>query len=333
MELRFSLNREEYTAFVQSRQHTPFTQSWEWGELCENEGMQVFRFGVEDEGRLIMTASVVLKHLFLGRTYLYVPRGPVWEENVSKEKWEECLKVFLSGARDICYQTANTQELFIRIEPNIMFDTRIRFIHTADIQPSREYATDLTIPEENFLAGCHKKLIYNSRLAEKKGVKIERVNDIQKLWHLLNLTAERHSIKTHSLSHYMQMSSMQTRDCATELWCAYYNNIPIAGVVSVVYGDTAYYVHGGSDHAYRQMMAPDLLHMELIKLYRSRGIRYYNFGGVAPMEDSNHPLTGVTIFKKKFSGEEIVWPGTFDYVYDTFFYKMYIILRRFRRLF
>ena len=74
-------------------------------------------------------------------------------------------------------------------------------------------------------------------------------------------------------------------------------------------------------------MAPHLLHWKIIKDAKQQGYQCYDFWGIAPTQVKNEQRSwaGLTRFKKGFNGEEINYAGTFDFVYNQFWYKLYNI--------
>lgn len=117
------------------------------------------------------------------------------------------------------------------------------------------------------------------------------------------------------------------------------NDILVAGAIIVYFKDTATYYFGASDYEYRNFMAPYLLHWEIIRDAKRRGFKKYDFLGIAPATESTvvdtaedisgraegapekHPWAGITEFKRKFGGREIVYPAAFDIVYKPLWYK------------
>ena len=83
------------------------------------------------------------------------------------------------------------------------------------------------------------------------------------------------------------------------------------------------YLHGASDYAYRNLMAPHLLQWEQIKEAKKRNCIEYDFWGI---NETKWP--GVTRFKRGFGGREIIYPGAYDLVFKPFWYKIYKIAKK-----
>ena len=112
---------------------------------------------------------------------------------------------------------------------------------------------------------------------------------------------------------------------------AEYQGQILAGMILTIFSDTTTYLHGGSASRLREAMAPYLLHWEAIKLAKSLGCSYYDFGGVT--SGSAHPSwEGITRFKKSFGGYEVSYPGTYDLVYSPIWYNVYKNARSLKKI-
>jgi lipid II:glycine glycyltransferase (peptidoglycan interpeptide bridge formation enzyme) len=78
-------------------------------------------------------------------------------------------------------------------------------------------------------------------------------------------------------------------------------------------------------------MAPYLLHWELIKEAKEKGLKFYDWWGIAASDDPKDPWAGITRFKKGFGGEMVSYPGTFDYVLKPAGYEFYKLFRFVKR--
>ncbi|MEK7122777.1 MAG: peptidoglycan bridge formation glycyltransferase FemA/FemB family protein, partial [Patescibacteria group bacterium] len=238
--------------------------------------------------------------------------------------------------------------LFVRFEPASLEEPVLQgSIKTLSIQPDIEWFLDITTGYDQVFASMHPKTRYNIRLASKKGVQVRMVDDRGELKGddvlvfraLLTETAHAHGFRLHPESYYRSLIEFflpqnKRFDADTpfvKLFFAEYNGTPIAATMIMFFGDTAYYIHGGSAHIHRDRMAPYLLHDRAITETIHLGYRYYNFGGVAPDGSLRHPLSGVTRFKKGFGGESLMYSGTYDYPLHKGAYMVYTMGRNLRR--
>lgn len=332
----------EINAFLERQPHAQFCQSWAWGELEKDEGGKVWRLGVRDSGHLVAAVQLVSRVLPLGLSYLYAPRGPVFSAQLSVEGVRSALKTILSGARSIAAQTFRL-ELAIRLEPLLLFSLvgqlhSLGLIPTHAIQPSRTQIIDLSLDDSQLLAGMHPKTRYNIGLAQRHGVRVWREENLADKWELfarlLNLTAERHQFKIHSLRHYQRIIRWldgENGAPAAELWLAgQEGELPLAAAITINWGDTVTYLHGASDPAFKHLMTPHLLQWQMMQSAKALGYRYYDLWGIAPQGEPNHPWAGFTRFKQGFGGAAVDLVGTWDYVHHPGWYQLYKIYRQLR---
>lgn len=120
------------------------------------------------------------------------------------------------------------------------------------------------------------------------------------------------------------LESLKERSCHAFLATASYENHLLAANIMIDFGDTRTYLHGASSNEHRHFMAPYLLHWELMRDAKERGVRFYDWWGVAPLDaPDNHPWFGISRFKRGFPGVEYASPGTYDLVFKPRPYHLY----------
>jgi peptidoglycan pentaglycine glycine transferase (the first glycine) len=318
MEL-ISLDKNQLEAFVASQAQAQFLQGWDWGEFNRGLGQTVEHWGVRDNGQLLGAVSLIKKVLPLGLTYFYSPRGPIIVDN------NQAVFNFLQA--EVKKIAKQEKIIFWRLEPvHILADRRL--IRTLDIQPSQTLLIDLRQSREEILAAMHQKTRYNLRLAQKKGVAVKHglaaKPEAADWWRLLSATAARDKFKLHRRAYYESLLTLP----GAELWQARFAGELLAAAIIVSYGDTVTYVHGASAGNNRQVMAPYLLHWEIINWAKRAGYHYYDFYGV---DERRWP--GVSRFKLGFGGQIVKYSGTFDLVFNSLYYRIYQVLRKIRRVF
>ena len=314
-----TIDKNRLEAFVASEPHAQFLQSWEWGDF--NLG-QVWRRGLIDDGRLVAAVSLLKKVLPLGLTYFYSPRGPIIDAALAPERRPAVMEKLSADIRSLAKKEG---AMFWRLEPAaISAANNLR--PTIEIQPRQTLLIDLSQSAAELLSAMHPKTRYNIRLAEKKGVEIThgRATDQDKAawWRLISATGRRDAFKLHGRKYYERLLALSF----IELWQAVYQGEVLAMAIVAKYGDTATYVHGASADSQRQLMAPYLLHWQVINLAKDQGLKYYDFYGIDEVK-----WPGVSRFKEGFGGQKLAYAGTFDLVFKPVYYRVYQILRKIRR--
>jgi len=332
--------KHDWNRFV-IEQGGSFLQSFEWGEFQKSLGREVFY--LKDAS----WSAVVIKYpMPLGRNYLFCPHGPVLAQDIKTCGFLEVLQELAKKEKSV----------FLRIEPCFNSTKEdlsgMCFVKSKDIQPHKTLVLDLNLSEEELLSQMHEKTRYNIGLAVRKGVKVylslsdsdKFEKDFEEFWRLICLTYKRQGIRSFSKEYYrkqlnlaphptplfVQGEGMEHPSSVEEgnggggvqfqnlLFLAEYENKSIAANMVNIFGQTATYVHGGSDSEHRALMAPHLLQWEQIKFAKTQGCKTYDFYGC---DEDKWP--GVSRFKKGFGGREVSFCGTHDYVFDKWWYRIY----------
>jgi len=93
--------------------------------------------------------------------------------------------------------------------------------------------------------------------------------------------------------------------------------------IIIFYGDTAYYHFSASVSGHNELPFSYFLQWEIIKEAKKRGIKHYNFWGIAPNSNPKHRFAGVTLFKTGFGGERVDWLHAHDLPVSPLYYLTY----------
>lgn len=265
-----------------------FLQSAAWGEVQQAYGREVKHIKQGDSSVLAIKYPLPFK-----RWYWFIPYGPL-------------INGLDGGA------------VFVRYEP----DTQVsKDKQVTDAHPSHTLVTALE-SEELMLHNMKQKCRYNLRLAEKRGVAVTVGTDVNVLYNLLQATAKEQNIRLHPQSYYQTILAVLGSKGMAKLYFAHYHGQPIAAALVVYYGDTVTYVHGGSDHRQRAVMAPYLLHWQIMKDALAAGYKQYDWFGISAK------WPGVTRFKLGFGGKEVARPGTFEHPLRPLWYTGYRMMKK-----
>lgn len=290
-------------------------QSFGWGEFQKTVGRKVQRFVLEENGAQVASAQVIEHSLPFGFRYWYIPRGPICDA--------EHLDTFFDK---IIAAASKRSVVFVKVDSYvpIHLPKKYRIQASDSVQPETTLIIDLKQEEKEILSHMKQKGRYNIKLAEKRGVQIRRFHgDRAKLalddfFSLLQETTRRDEFRGHDISYYEKM--LKVLGHSAVLIMAYFQDRPIAGGIFTFTGKRAVYYYGVSSSQDREVMAPYLVQWAAIQEAKKRDCTEYDFLGIAPEGERNHPWAGVTEFKKKFGGMEIHYPGAFDIVLRSWWY-------------
>ncbi len=294
-----------------------FLQSYAWGEFQQQYGRVVDRFNCDD-----WFAQTVVHALPFGKTYLFTPYGPGGIDTGAAHTSAE-IKTWQEHLRQL---SEKHQALFWRYERGgAQFGGR----KVASVHPATTTIVSLA-DKEQMAAQLKQKWRYNIGLAQRKGVTIRQssdVKDVEPFYGLLQKTASRQGIALHPKRYYETMMATLAGQFAT-LYFAEQQGQVIATALVARFHDTVTYVHGGTDYAARALMAPHLLHWQIMCDAAAAGYKDYDLFGIAPLDQPNHPWTSITRFKLGFGGRVVEYPGTFELPLQPTWYTIYRLVKR-----
>ena len=199
------------------------------------------------------------------------------------------------------------------------------------VQPQDTVVLSLDADEETLLARMRKKTRYNIRLATKRGVRIQRHSAEEALgilphWYALyRETSLRNRISLHSESYYRALIrlSMKVGAPSISLYTAHHENEALGGIIVAHLGNRSLYMYGASSNLKRELMPNYLLQWRAIVDAQGLGASEYDFFGIPPTDDPEHPMHGLMRFKTGFGGEIRHYPGAWDFPIRKPIYRLY----------
>ncbi len=314
MEIKRILEEKTWEKFLLKQPHTPFLQSWAWGEFQEKLGLSSYRFGLYKKSSLAGVCLALVGRRKLG-SFVYVPHGPVLEKFNKKE-----VRTVLNYLKDFAKQEGVD---YLRIEPkweanedteNFLTETGFRKAQAATGQGGkRTLLLDLDLDEENLLAGMRKNTRYLVRKASEVGLEISRTFDpemMNEFHRLMEVTRRRQGFAPQSRWYLQAQFETLAPRRMTELSLVKYKGDILAATIAISYGDTVSYIHGASVRS--EVSASYFLLWENIKEAKEDEYRYFDFWGVAETDDHRHPWYGLSLFKRGFGGYSVDSLGVWD---------------------
>ena len=303
----------------------PFFQTWNWGEVQKKHGTEIWRLGLYQDASLIGIMSVTLINAKRG-TYLHLRHGPVLKEY--KKEYIDFLIQFLAE------KGKKKNASFIRVSPLISEQNAVRIFPSSKFKNAKIHAMDaevcwvlpLTNSEEEILRNMRKSHRYLIKKSQTSGVEIERTENVSKIKEFLPLYTKL-AHRKHFVAHkgVEEEFLVFSHNHQALLFLAYYEKKVIAGALIDFVDGMAIYRHSASDEQYRHIPAMYLLQWEVIKEAKKRGMKIYNFWGIAPNESKKHPWYGLTLFKTGFGGEKREFTHAKDYILRFGYWKIWAI--------
>jgi lipid II:glycine glycyltransferase (peptidoglycan interpeptide bridge formation enzyme) len=335
-----------------------FLQTNFWGELKGEFGWRrhCFAFtGKGDDGRSCSGRILVLeRRLFRGLSFAYLPHGPLFDPGVpteaegtpasSPDRRTEFLVLLSRALRTKLPRGC----IFIRYDlpwytvgeggarPGL---SRPLVQASMDVQPPDTVLLDISRGEDEILAGMKPKTRYNIKLSEKKGVEIRLSDerDLDSWYELYRETSKRDRIALHGKDYYLRLFTL-AREYGkgapeVRLYMASVDGRDIAGIVTLFTGKTAVYLYGASSNAERNRMPAYGLQWRAILDAKAAGCSSYDFFGIPPNDDPNHPMHGLYRFKTGFGGSIVHRAGCWDYPLRAIPYAAYRMAEASRRFY
>ncbi|MFN2568404.1 MAG: lipid II:glycine glycyltransferase FemX, partial [Candidatus Dormibacteria bacterium] len=225
---------------------------------------------------------------------------------------------------------------FVRVEPVADVAeadlTRFGARRAPAVQPRHTWVIDLE-PEESALsaqltAGQRR----NVRAAERKGLTFRRSRDpadANLFLALIGGTGARSGFRPHSDDYYRTLLEILMPLGAGCLHLAEADGRAVAAVIEFTFGDTSYYGHAAADiEMNRRLRASAPLVWSIMMQAKAAGRRHFDFWGILPEHEADHPWAGFSRFKKSFGGRLVRRAGTWEVPLKPVKYHLYTQLRR-----
>lgn len=314
-------NAAELDAFTEKHENGHFLQTSLWGKVKSDWKW----FGVicrNDSGEITGTLAVLLRKISkLPYHMMYAPRGPVCDFD-DKETFVALIEAAKQeGKKYNAYElkidkdVPDDNEEYRAIALSQGFRFKGKTINFEDFQCRCVIRILLDgRNEEDVFAAFHSDHRRKIRIAMKNNVeiKIHGSEMAETFYQIMKETCERDGFELRSAAYFAKI--LEVFGDKARLYMAYYEGQPIAGAISVLWGDKVWYFYGASSNSNRKVMPNYLLQWEMIKWAIETDCKIYDFRGVAGVIDESNPLFGLYRFKHRFDGTYIEFMGEMDLI-------------------
>ena len=281
---------------------------------------------------------VLQKKLPLGRTMLYSPMVSQSQLDGIQNTDNSIKKDYLAEINKIGQES---RAIFYRMELNVPKANICPLLSDGfkksfeEMQPEHNWVMNITKSEEEILAEMKQKGRYNIKIADNGGVKVSSSNtsgnELNEFYKQYSNTGRRHKIGFRGKKYFASLLDILGQRDYARVYSARAGKTALASAVIIFYEKECLYLYGGSSEEMRNLMAPYLLHWEIIKEAKKRGYEEYNFLGIAPDDNQKHAWAGITRFKKQFGGCQVDILGSYDLPIKPLEYQMFKLAERIRR--
>lgn len=305
-------------------------QSAAWIRCRAEDGYGHIAIMLRDEHRRLAGGAVVGRWVYGdNRAFYYIQEGPLLpdEPELAEAVMQAVLARLEQHRRD---DTAVVSHL--RIEPR-----RARWPDFAAAgfeppwrddrfrEPRHTHCVDLRASEAERLQAMKPKGRYNVGVARRHGVTLVEDNSERGLDDFLAIrddTARRQDLKRRSRRYFAGMR--HAFGPRAHFFFAERGGRRLACALVIRFAERATYLYGGSLDDQREVMAPYLLHHEIMSRMAAMGATCYDFWGTSPPGLAGHAWAGISAFKRKFGGADIAHVPTLDHIYDRAAYGRFV---------
>lgn len=330
-------DRNEWEGYIASNAEANFLQSWQWGTFHQTLRKNIRRVGFY---RANVLEGIILSIVERARraTYLTVAGGPLinWQDKTT-------VTAFVN---EIKKQAKENNCSFIRVRPQLIdsdFSRQIFQSYGFVKAPMHLHAQltiqlDITQSPEQLLAQMRKTTRYEIRKAMKQGVTVINSKDtalLKELYAAQKQTATRRHFVPFSFEFLSKQFEIFAKENCSAIFKAKIKNQPLAYAFIIFYGQEAIYHYGASLDEGKKWGGAYLVQWHAILEAKRRGMKRYNFWGVAP-DNPSHRFYNLSVFKRGFGGHEVSYLPAHDLVinYPAYFlnYLVEILRKKIRNL-
>jgi lipid II:glycine glycyltransferase (peptidoglycan interpeptide bridge formation enzyme) len=213
--------------------------------------------------------------------------------------------------------------LFVKLEPGLNQKVRIKNQGFESdkwpLLPSRTIWLDITPDKDTIWANFSKDARYSIKKAKRLGVFVKIFKPDEKslpaFYKLFKETGRRKKFWVPPLKDLE--AKVEAFKGNSLLILAYHHSEPVAGALILFYDHVAYYHHAAASKKGRHLLAAYLIIWEAIKRAKERDCQILDLEGIYdPRYKIYRRWKGISIFKRKFGGEEVEYPGTYIKYYN-----------------
>jgi lipid II:glycine glycyltransferase (peptidoglycan interpeptide bridge formation enzyme) len=304
-------------------------QTKAFASIKEKQGWQSEFWVYETSFGQIYALALTRRAAGVGRV-VYMPRGP---GVVNIKQW-----------REICQLNRKFEKtaILVKMDPPIVrgggatLPSDLAKVGNIQRSTVNTAVIDLSQPEDDLWRSFRQRARRSIRGGRKEKLRVVDVEpspeSVDQMWKLYKGTAQRAKLTTRHSKYYQHF----WREFGVQGIGRFFFVLesdspkPVAGAFVNWSGSNALYKDGGSRHNSRTHFS-HLLHWQIMRTLRERGITHYDLGGTPPsdrLDDPTHPLATLATFKLSFGAPVVDYIGTYDQILKPAEYKKWCRVER-----
>lgn len=325
---------EEYESFIQGHINGSFMQSLSWPKVKSNWGWDAV-ISRDANGRIRGACTILIKPVF-GTSFLYAPRGPVYDYDDTDTFLDLLEGIKVIAKKNKSYQFMCDPFIENGDKRHSDFLLSLGFSHKYNAPPLETIQT-----RDNYLIEHIDKLTRDElmakfkpdwrnriRKAPKKGVYCKRCGTeaLDDFYPMAVDTGNRDGFTVRSKEYFARfINAFSPEEC--RLFMCYVEEdgkeIPLSGAIATRSAGKTVYVYGASANHHRNYYSSYLMQWDMMNWAMEGGCYTYDFGGIPHYEEENNSAYGVYKFKKGFNGEIKTFEGEYFYTMRPLMTKLF----------
>lgn len=316
----------ELDAYVARHKHGHFMQSSLWG--CVKRDWPWTGIILRVTSGTIRGTIALLRHdsRLFPSCFFYAPRGPIFDD----------MTVF-SELIDAAADYAKAQGAYmLRIDPEIPETDEgmlalankkgFRLDQASDFslfQPRLCYVSDLTGKDEVSLASSFQRSTRQNIHKALRGpltVRLGTMYDLDDFMRMMKDTASKNGFQPRQEAYYRAV--LEGLGSAARLYIAELEGTPVAGAISVIFGETCSFFYSCSAKGSEKTHVNELLQWHLQTDALRLGCTRFDFRGVIGYPDEQNPHLGLHNYKRGYGAKFCAYIGQLDLPIHPWLYAL-----------
>ena len=331
-------NKDEWEMLLDQFKDANFLQSWSWKTFQEALEKKTYAKAFYLDHNCV-GACLLIKETAKRGSYLTAAGGPLVKD------WDN--PELLAAIFELLKKTARQEKCaFLRFRPRVIQnESRKTFVQKLGCKTSPMHLTadltlqlDLSPSPDELLAQMRKSTRYEIRRGIKEEIEVstsDKPEEIREFYENQLAVAKKHKFVPFSHKFLYQQFLVFSKEGHALLFHARKQDQLLASAFIIFYRNEAVYHYGISTAANRNFPGAHACQWAAILEAKKRGIKWYNFWGIAPEKQRSHRFASVSLFKRGFGGKEVQYLSAHDLPVSNWYFVTYVfelMRKKFRRL-